>query len=179
MLSPKAKQNALWWSTVCLCPECGSFGGATQIITLRTYLLQREWNNEKASARRTRRSRRWLFLIVAIRGKKLFKMFHIIFNCLLWLSRVHAKCGDRSCDSRFFIVRRRGDMSFRYLGYSRSRRIFCHERSGECPFPSAKEVLNDESFIHLQYMRTGEGFLLVFAVNSAKSFEDIGKLNSS
>lgn len=24
-------------------------------------------------------------------------------------------------------------------------------------------------------MRTGEGFLLVFAVNSAKSFEDIGK----
>lgn len=27
-----------------------------------------------------------------------------------------------------------------------------------------------------QYMRTGEGFLLVFAVNSAKSFEDIGKI---
>lgn len=27
-----------------------------------------------------------------------------------------------------------------------------------------------------QYMRTGEGFLLVFAVNSAKSFEDIGEL---
>ena len=25
-----------------------------------------------------------------------------------------------------------------------------------------------------QYMRTGEGFLLVFAVNNAKSFEDIG-----
>jgi GTPase KRas len=25
-------------------------------------------------------------------------------------------------------------------------------------------------------MRTGEGFLLVFAVNSAKSFEDIGKI---
>ena len=24
-----------------------------------------------------------------------------------------------------------------------------------------------------QYMRTGEGFLLVFAVNNAKSFEDI------
>lgn len=24
-------------------------------------------------------------------------------------------------------------------------------------------------------MRTGEGFLLVFAVNSAKSFEDIGE----
>lgn len=30
-----------------------------------------------------------------------------------------------------------------------------------------------------QYMRTGEGFLLVFAVNSPKSFEDIGKLNVS
>ncbi len=27
-----------------------------------------------------------------------------------------------------------------------------------------------------QYMRTGEGFLLVFAVNSAKSFEDIGEM---
>lgn len=26
-----------------------------------------------------------------------------------------------------------------------------------------------------QYMRTGEGFLLVFAVNNPKSFEDIGK----
>lgn len=25
-----------------------------------------------------------------------------------------------------------------------------------------------------QYMRTGEGFLLVFAVNEAKSFENIG-----
>ena len=28
-------------------------------------------------------------------------------------------------------------------------------------------------FIWFQYMRTGEGFLLVFAVNNAKSFEDI------
>ena len=26
-----------------------------------------------------------------------------------------------------------------------------------------------------QYMRTGEGFLLVFAVNNAKSFEDISQ----
>lgn len=28
-------------------------------------------------------------------------------------------------------------------------------------------------YTHSQYMRTGEGFLLVFAVNNAKSFEDI------
>lgn len=36
-------------------------------------------------------------------------------------------------------------------------------------------VINIFKFLSRQYMRTGEGFLLVFAVNSAKSFEDIGK----
>lgn len=34
-------------------------------------------------------------------------------------------------------------------------------------FPQCNSAMRD------QYMRTGEGFLLVFAVNNAKSFEDI------
>lgn len=36
----------------------------------------------------------------------------------------------------------------------------------ECLSPSCSAMRD-------QYMRTGEGFLLVFAVNNAKSFEDI------
>jgi GTPase KRas protein len=33
--------------------------------------------------------------------------------------------------------------------------------------------LEEHSALRNQYMRTGEGFLIVFAVNNAKSFEDI------
>lgn len=36
-----------------------------------------------------------------------------------------------------------------------------------------KLILLFNSAMRDQYMRTGEGFLLVFAVNSAKSYEDI------
>ena len=34
-------------------------------------------------------------------------------------------------------------------------------------------ALQEYSAMRDQYMRTGEGFLIVFAVNNAKSFEDI------
>lgn len=40
-------------------------------------------------------------------------------------------------------------------------------------------MLITQLLVIFQYMRTGEGFLLVFAVNSAKSFEDIGELKTS
>lgn len=73
-------------------------------------------------------------------------------------------------------------MSLRYFGHSRTGRILRDERSGEDDREKRVRscdpifiMINSQSFFLLQYMRTGEGFLLVFAVNSAKSFEDIGE----
>lgn len=54
---------------------------------------------------------------------------------------------DRVIHVRRSIICRWRDMSIRYLGYSRSRGIFSHERSGESSLPSRLEVGNKKCFI--------------------------------
>ena len=46
---------------------------------------------------------------------------------------------------------------------------------GETCLPDILDTAGQEEYSAMrdQYMRTGEGFLLVFAVNNAKSFDDI------
>lgn len=55
--------------------------------------------------------------------------------------------------------------------------FYLFELDGETCLLDILDTAGQEEYSAMrdQYMRTGEGFLLVFAVNSAKSFEDIGK----
>jgi len=54
--------------------------------------------------------------------------------------------------------------------------LSCSPADGETCLLDILDTAGQEEYSAMrdQYMRTGEGFLLVFAVNSAKSFEDIG-----
>lgn len=74
----------------------------------------------------------------------------------------------------------RRDMPFRHIGHRRSRRIqvFINQIKYyifyEIIFFYWNKFYDVFSAMRDQYMRTGEGFLLVFAVNESKSFENIG-----
>ena len=65
------------------------------------------------------------------------------------------------------------------LNYNYYKLLFCNRKQvvidGETCLLDILDTAGQEEYSAMrdQYMRTGEGFLIVFAVNNAKSFEDI------
>lgn len=66
---------------------------------------------------------------------------------------------------------------YQYIIHERNTELMSSFADGETCLLDILDTAGQEEYSAMrdQYMRTGEGFLLVFAVNSAKSFEDIGE----